>query len=104
MDEIVINVFDEAVQITLDGVDADNYRFINESVFRYNFIKVLPKNIGIEDEWKRIDLVIHESDKHYPIEFKQYATRPLNRFDGKKCSFKGGAGEGNFSEFITSSK
>lgn len=80
------------------------FRHINENVYRYFFIKHLPKNIGIEDEWHRIDLLLHDQNFQYPIEFKQYSTRPLLLLGKNKCGRKGGAGKKNFQEFLNSAK
>ena len=99
IDKIISDSFKKAFETCLLDIDADAVRHLNESVFRYYFIKALPAGIGKEDEWKRIDLLIHNESGHYPIEFKFYDKRPLNRFDSKKPSYKGGPSEKNFREF-----
>ncbi len=102
MEDIIAKAFHDSLKKMLRGINSENYRHINESVFRYFFIKSLPKEVNAEDEWRRIDLVLHDDSGIYPIEFKQYDTRTLKNFNGKD-GFKGGAGKGNFNEFIYSS-
>lgn len=104
IEQIIRDSFQKALNKMMKGVNHNNFRYINESVFRYYFIRSLPAHIGAEDEWKRIDLLLHDKRFQYPIKFKQYATRPLNMFNGKSRGYKGGAGNRNFSEFIHSAK
>ena len=75
---------------------------MNESVFRYLFIKNLPKDIHSEDEWHRVDLLLHRKNEFFPIEFKFYDSRPCVNFTKKRHHYKGGAGDRNFMEFVTS--
>lgn len=104
MENIIKTTFEKSFQKILKEVDKVEFRHINESVFRYIFIRSLPLGIGIEDEWKRIDLLLHDTSGQYAIEFKQYDTRPLNRFDGKNATYKGGASPKNFDEFLYSAR
>tara|TARA_R110002167_G_C12700574_1_gene653449 strand:+ start:2704 stop:3279 length:576 start_codon:yes stop_codon:yes gene_type:complete len=104
MEEIIKKAFYDSFDAICNDVTETTFRHLNESVYRYFFIKHLPSSIGIEDEWHRIDLMLHDSEYQYPIEFKQYDTRPLFMVNSKKIGKKGGAGSGNFKEFIESSK
>ncbi len=104
MDELISRAFKTTFHTILEDVPADDFRFINESVLRYFFIKSLPDDIGVEEEWNRIDLFLHDDSGQYPIEFKHYFRRPLKRFNGKNSSPKGGPSKQNVREFIASSK
>jgi hypothetical protein len=76
-------------------------RHANESVFRYFFIQELlhqKVELSIEDEWRRIDLLLRAPNCQAAIEFKFYDTRPMNMLDGK-VRYKGGSGNKNFQEF-----
>ena len=79
-------------------------RHVNESVFRYLVIKkLLGDNHGfkIDDEWKRIDMLMRSEERQAAIEFKFYDSRPFNHISGKP-TLKGGAGKKNFGEFTKS--
>ena len=102
IDEIISETFNKAFNLALKGINKNSFRHINESVFRYLFIKSLPENIDKEDEWKRIDLILHDKTGQYPIEFKFLDIRPLNKFNGQKPNYKGGPSKRNFNEFLKS--
>jgi hypothetical protein len=104
MEEIVKKAFTDSFNSLCSQVNESTYRHINESVYRYLFIQNLPASIGIEDEWRRIDLLLHDSNFQYPIEFKQYDTRPRLNFGKGKNGKKGGAGKRNFDEFLSSAQ
>jgi len=77
---------------------------MNESVFRYLLVRQL-LNLNppftVDDEWKRIDLFLQAKDSQAAIEIKFYDSRPLNPISGK-VTYKGGAGQKNWSEFNNS--
>ncbi|MEO7097937.1 MAG: hypothetical protein ABI162_01150 [Luteolibacter sp.] len=79
-------------------------RHVNESVFRYFFIQELLRQnvqLSIEDEWRRIDLLLKAPNCQAAIEFKFYDKRPIVTLGGK-VRYKGGSGPQNFGEFTKS--
>jgi hypothetical protein len=104
MDELISQAFKTTFHTILEDLNPDNFRFINESILRYLFIKSLPDDIDAEEEWRRVDLLLHDERGQYPIEFKHYFRRPLKRFDGRTHNYKGGPSKKNIREFIDSSK
>lgn len=96
--------FEKTFNEIINTHSVSELRHINEQVFRYLLIKNLPDDIEKEDEWKRIDLLLHKDDILIPIELKFYDRRPLKNFKNNSKFYKGGAGKQNFSEFIKSSE
>lgn len=97
-----VNAWNKLIRTT----DENTIRHVNESVFRYfvvHELNLLHPNFHIEDEWKRIDLLLRGKDEQAAIEFKFYDSRPLNQISGTQA-LKGGAGERNFNEFLNSLK
>lgn len=107
MDNIIKKAFIRSFEHLCSEVSGDKFRHINESVFRYFFIQALysvKPDIGIEDEWKKIDILVHDKGFHYPIEMKFYDTRPMYIIGSETLGTKGGAGGKNFDEFLASAK
>jgi len=104
MEKIIEKAFINSFNDLCCQVNEKTFRHINESVYRYLFIKHLPEGIGVEDEWHRIDLLLHDPEFQYPIEFKLYDTRPLFLIGMDEQGKKGGAGNKNFQEFLNSAK
>ncbi len=77
--------------------------WINESVFRYFFIKELfkqyPKAV-FETEWKRFDLLITDRKKGIIIELKFFFLNKHRDLNGKFKNYKGRPSKKNKQEFI----
>ena len=74
----------------------------NESVFRFMFVRALLSqypHVRCDVEWRRIDLLIYDSDGPSLIEFKYYVRPWLVDLRGKRIRAKGGPGKKNFGEF-----
>ncbi len=98
--------FNFAWQYLINNHTDKSIRHVNESVFRYfvirHFLEHHP-NIGIDDEWKRIDLLLRHDNHQAAIEFKFYDSRPSKPIHGL-TTYKGGAGKKNHAEFENSLK
>lgn len=74
----------------------------NESVFRFMFVRALLSEyprVRCDVEWRRIDLLVADSEGPSLIEFKFYVRPWLVDLRGKRLRAKGGAGNKNFGEF-----
>jgi hypothetical protein len=87
---------------------ADNakyFKLLNESVYRYHFLKNINPSVNVEQEWHKIDAICWQGNSHYLIEFKHYDRSICTSFNSaKKDTIKGGPGPKNFGEFLASSK
>ena len=101
------DAFNHAWQYLITNHTKENIRHINESVFRYWIIQYLMQqrhnDISIDDEWKRIDLLLRDDNCQAAIEFKFYDSRPFHPISGS-TTYKGGAGSENYKEFKKSLK
>lgn len=100
------DAFNHAWKYLIENHTDKTIRHLNESVFRYLVIQHLShynQDIGIDDEWKRIDLLLRDNLCQAAIEFKFYDSRPLRALSGA-TTYKGGSGKANYKEFEKSLK
>lgn len=102
VEQAICSAFSGAYDEVLKKESDNGIRHINESVFRYLLMDRLPSSIRKEDEWRRIDLLLHNEGGFFPVEFKFYDRRPLHNFKSNQHSFKGGPGKQNYAEFLAS--
>lgn len=102
VEQAICQAFDRSFTEVMKLAPGDDIRHINESVYRFLFMKMLEPDIRKEDEWRRIDLLLNYENEFYPIEFKFYDRRQLRNFKNNSHTYKGGPGKQNFKEFLHS--
>jgi len=99
----ISSVLQATWQDVADEVSHTPLSFWNESVFRFFFVRTLLRlrpDIRCGVEWRRIDLLIQDSNTTSLVEFKFYCRRRrLRNLHGQIMPPKGRASQKNFDEF-----
>lgn len=94
IERLLVKTFEKTNENLYSKNNANNFKHINESVYRYEFLKNLTiEQVNAETEWNRVDALCYDEKYQYLIEFKQYDIRYNVKFPWppQKGNRKGGA-------------